>query len=959
MTSGPIKTPHSGDDAARERYAKASALFDAAVELPTGARAAYIDGHAGADAALSAQVHALLTAHERMGGFLEVSVAPDARMLRAQTAIGDTYVLIARIASGGMASIYKADDAKHARQVAIKVFAAATDGHDTGIATAQRFLDEIRVTAALQHVNVMPLFDSGAADGLLYFVMPFVDGETLRARLQRTGPLSVQETVEIARGVADGLDHAHRAGIVHRDLKPENILLRDGQPLICDFGIALGTASLGGARQTLAGAVVGTPQYMSPEQAAGAEQLDARTDIYSLGAIVYEALVGDPPHVASTTQGILAKVRSETPTAVHLLRPTVSLAVSDVIAKALAKQPADRYPTARAFRDALAAAAAQPVGESRRASWTPSRGLVVGAAALVALAVIAFAMRPRATESAVATRFVLAPFADAAIGRSPVLTPDGSTIVYAGAAATSRAVFVRRVSELEAHALRGTHGALATFISPNGTQVAFTTSDDRLMRIGIDGSNLTDIVGVFRYSDATWLNDSALVYDSYGEQGLTLAPAFGGATRPLTKLDVRRHDSVHQMPFALGDGRSVVFLALRGRSGPGAQLGELSLARLRSDGTIRGDYTPLGIQSRRAVGFVDGWLLFLRGDGKAVMAVRLDVERGIVSGEPQLVLEQEGGGIQSATLARNGTLLYSRRVQPNNAPVLVDTSGVASPILAGLSGAFMSPRVSRDGRRVVVQRATAEGNDAWLYDLQTGSQSRLTTSGGAIGPAWNGAGTGVVYFSTRDGRDALWFEPADGSAPARRLVESPGAFAASPTTADSVLLFQRRVNGAWSIWRAPAEPTAPAIPVVQGAQDAFMPDVSADGHWLAYAASESGRYEVFLKPFPGSGAAVQVSLGGGTEPAWSPDGRTIFYRADRRMMAADLTAGVPRTVIRRRMLFADTFDGDMPMPHRNYDVMPDGRRFVMIAPNDDRAPETIVVLNWLNELRAKVAQSGR
>ncbi|MBC7842806.1 MAG: serine/threonine protein kinase, partial [Gemmatimonadaceae bacterium] len=282
--------PMDDESRARERYARATALVDDALELPAAERDAHVVSHVGDDAVLLAEVRSLLRAHASLGGFLEASLLPDALIARVQESIGDRYRIVSRIASGGMATVYRADDVRHGRSVAIKVLSIASDAVAGEVASAQRFLDEIRVTAALQHPNIMPLFDSGAAAGLMYFVMPFVEGESLRARLQRSGPLGLDDVIAVTRGVADGLEYAHGVGVVHRDLKPDNILLRDGEPLICDFGIALATASLDDARRTQVGTIIGTPQYMSPEQAAGADRVDGRTDLYSLGAICYEML---------------------------------------------------------------------------------------------------------------------------------------------------------------------------------------------------------------------------------------------------------------------------------------------------------------------------------------------------------------------------------------------------------------------------------------------------------------------------------------------------------------------------------------------------------------------------------------------------------------------------------------------------------------------------------------------
>ena len=953
---------------ARDRHARASALFDDALELSPDARDAMLAAAATHDATLVNDVRSLLAAHERLDGFLEQPAADDALLRQLRAALGDRYLLGDRIAQGGMAAVYRADDLRHGRIVAIKVLAVpiTAAGRSDGV-MQQRFLDEIRVTARLQHANVMPLFDSGAAAGQLYYVMPFVDGETLRAYMRRSGPLPVEEALQLTRGIGAALEHAHAAGIVHRDLKPENILLRDGQPLVCDFGIALATHALDLTRLTQPGVVIGTPQYMSPEQASGAPVIDARTDVYALGVILYEMLVGDPPHVASSWQGVLAKVLAERPTSVQLLRDTVPAWLSQAIDRALSKLPADRYASVSGFIAALDAApdVAQQASHDTAAaepmrSAAPRRRMAfVLAVLVVAVGAVALLRRGSATapqEPPGTARFVVTPIADAAVGRAPTITPDGSALVYAGSAASGRRIFVRRIDRLDATPLPGTGGALSTWVSPNGRRVAFTTVDDKISVVDIDGGNRRNLAGVFRYGDATWVNDSVLAFFGFGDPGLSWVKASGGATHPLTERDSLRRDVVHLLPMALGDGRSMVFLVTRGHVGPGLQAGELSLVRLDVRASTAARYTPLGVEASQPFAFVDGWLLYVAPDARRLMAVQLDVDAGVLRGEPITVLEQDGGGIERVQLARNGTLVYSRRVLPRNTPVLVDTNGIATPIIAGLSGGFMNPRVSPDGRRIVVQRESAPGSDAWVHDIVTGTQTRLTRSGAVLGPAWTPDGAHVVYVSASDGQNALWTMAANGSGAATRIVAASGAFAAAPTRRGDVLLFQRRTGGVWSIWQAPTTAGMAPTPIVGGSFDAFMPSLSPDGRWLAYASNESGRYEVYARAFPGPGVATQVSTDGGTEPLWAPDGRRIFFRSDRRMQAASITLGVTPVITQRRVLFVDLFDGDMPMPHRNYDIMPDGRRFVMIAAADDMAPETIVVLDWLTELRTRLAR---
>ena len=302
------------------------------------------------------------------------------------TALADRYAVGAELGRGGMATVYVAEDLRHQRRVAIKVL----DPELAAVLGGERFLAEIRVMAGLQHPNLLPLFDSGEAGGLLYYVMPLVDGPTLRTELQRQRQLPVDDAIRIARAIAGALDYAHRQGVVHRDLKPENILLQDGQPLVADFGISLAVATAAGSRLTGTGVSLGTPQYMSPEQAVGDHAVDGRSDIYSLACVLYELLVGDPPFTASTMQAIVAKVVSEPPTSVRTVRPSVPVHVDRALARALAKLPADRFATAREFADALDAPTAPNATEPtpREPPRRRERVWVAVGAAVLALAVL-------------------------------------------------------------------------------------------------------------------------------------------------------------------------------------------------------------------------------------------------------------------------------------------------------------------------------------------------------------------------------------------------------------------------------------------------------------------------------------------------------------------------------------------------------------------------------------------
>ena len=404
-----------------------------------------------------------------------------------RTALADRYRIERELGQGGMATVYLAHDLRHERSVALKVLRREL----AAVIGATRFLAEIRTTANLQHPHILPLFDSGEVDGTAFYVMPYVEGETLRARLERDGQLPVPEALRITTEMAAALDYAHRHGIIHRDIKPENILLQEGTATLADFGIALAVNQAGGNRLTETGLSLGTPQYMSPEQATGDRQLDARTDIYSLGAVLYEMLAGEAPHSGPTAQAVIAKLLTERPTRLRTVRDTVPESVESAVMRALAKAPVDRFRSAGEFAAALGLTSSPPAGQRRPKPW-----LVVAVTAVAAFIVaVGYSLwRSPPPVSSIGRSEQLT--ADAGLEIQPAISPDGKLVAYAAGNATRMRIFIRPV---------GGGGGRTIPVSDDSTAVE---------------------------TQPQWSGDgSKLLFLARG--GVSVAPALGGSSRPV------------------------------------------------------------------------------------------------------------------------------------------------------------------------------------------------------------------------------------------------------------------------------------------------------------------------------------------------------------------------------------------------------------------------------------------
>jgi len=878
---------------------------------------------------------------------------------RLSAALIGRYEIDREIGSGGMATVYLARDVRHDRRVALKVLRPEL----AAVIGGERFLQEIKVTANLQHPHILPLHDSGQVDGTVFYVMPFVGGESLRARLDHEKQLSIDAAVRVTTEVASALDYAHRHGVIHRDIKPENILLHDGTAMVADFGIALAVSTAGGSRMTETGLSLGTPQYMSPEQATGERDITARTDIYALGCVLYAMLLGEPPFTGPTAQAIIARLMTEEPRLPSLQRKTIPPHVERALLTALAKLPADRFESAAQFAEALqdtrfgATARGTPISEivpRPTASRWRARLLVValgfGAGVVVGAGAWAW-LAPRGGGPA-PVRFELtlppsAPLLEG-VGSLVLLSPDGRTLVYRAQAPGTSVLYRRDADRLAPKPIAGSEGAVLPLLSPDGKWVAFFAGN-QLKKVPIDGGPPAPVATVMMPWGASWGPNNIIVLGAYpGVDGLSRVAAAGGSPSPFTKPDSAKGELSQRWPRVLADGKTVLYTSW---GSGGLQTARIGIASLET-----GESTILDAAGSSPFGIYAGYLVYARADG-ALMAAPVDLRRR-TSGEAVTVADSAtigNNGVSKAAISESGTLAYLSGSSTSRL-VLVGTNGAVRPLLQE-PRAYDSPRFSPDGGRIAVSIFTRPP-DVWVYEVGAGTLARFTSEAANMRPEWTPDGKRIVFVSSRSGEDGIWWRPVDGTAPPEKVFESRDQAQEVVVAPDGRVLVYRlnEIGGSYGVvFQSLADMSTPKSFVSSGAGQELMPSLSPDGRWLAHVSDETGASEVYVRPFPGPGARYLISASGGTEPHWAPDGRHLFYRRGRQMIMARVTTGPTISVTGRDVLFEGNYLAGTS--HQNYDVTPDGKGFLMLQP--DAEVEVVVVLNWLTELRARVrAASG-
>ncbi|MEO7085482.1 MAG: protein kinase [Gemmatimonadaceae bacterium] len=863
-------------------------------------------------------------------------------------ALEGRYTIEREIGRGGMATVYLAHDVKHDRQVALKVL----DPELGAVLGVERFLSEIRVTARLQHPNLLPLFDSGEANGLLFYVMPFVEGETLRAKLDREKQLPVDEAVRMTVAIANALDYAHGHGVIHRDLKPENILIQHGQPVVADFGIALAVSRAGGARVTQTGLSLGTPMYMSPEQATGDRVIDGRTDIYSLGAVAYEMLAGEPPHTGTSAQAIISKLMTEEPRNLTAVRRTVPDRVDFAIHRALEKLPADRWPTGKAFADALTGTGPPSAAgvRSRNAAVAASRTpwIVAVVAVVVAAAALITAVVRRPSEApGVTLRFdLVVPDTERSLTVPGIpfdVSADDRQIVYVGQAGAGQRLYTYDLQTGVTKPIIGSEGGFQPVFSPDGKSIVFVNGDN-LVRVQTDGGSQTRVIGLDKQSDAgmSWVDPDTIIASLGGQ--LVAIPTNGGPTVTLSRPDVAHHEKMQWGPHDVL-GRFIAYVAVSPEGVAAHRLGILDrktkVAMLTSNLAVT------------VLGAIDDRVLWITASGM-VMGARIDHSTGAL-GQPRPIpvdnVNVGPSGAGKAVLSRGGSLLY-RRGRTVNDLVIVDARGAATP-LGAEALAYRHPRWSPDGSKVAAVVVTSDGEDVVIIDTRTKAMSKLTSGTGINDAvAWTPDGKRVAYRAESDGGSIKWVAVDGTDRPSTLLPASRSAVGVEFSQDMKWLLY--RTTTATSIRRdllylpANGEGEARVIEAGGGGIYRLAPDLSPDDHWVAYTSDESGRNEIYVRPFPGPGARVQISAGGGDEAKWSRDGKSLYYRAGRDLYEATLGFAGGVTVAARQLRFTSSYVTDQTM--RDYDLSPDGKSFLMLR-NADTQVETTVVYGWANEVR--------
>jgi serine/threonine-protein kinase len=919
--------------------------------------------------------------------------------------IGETlghYTILEKLGAGGMGEVYRASDSKLGRDVAIKVIPALLAANEEILA---RFEREARALAAVDHPNIAAIYSfesARAADGdeddfrsIRFLVMQLVEGETLDAVLSR-GPISIRDALGMAKQIADALESAHGRGIIHRDLKPGNVKVdREGRVRVLDFGLAKfieAAETAEGSQEhgrtpshtqssptmklsqltptsnvdvTREGALLGTAAYMSPEQARG-KQADERSDIWAFGCVLYEMLTGKRPFGGATLSDCIAQIIEREPD-LQKLPSSVPQSIRTLIRLCLTKDPKRRLHDMSDVRlwlerwTEIEPAEKRPVSIGRQvAPWVLA---VVG----VAAAIWAFmGQSPEAGMQGV-TRFRLQT-QKLALGPHPcssivALSPDGRTMAYVAGEGTKGQIYLRRLDSPEATPVAGAEMARLPFFSPDGRWLGYEV-DDKLMRVPVEGGKAWPICDVTWAHGASWGRDGTIVVGT--EEGIGIVPADGGELELIVEPAGDLGYRWMVWPEVLPDGRTVLYTIGDGTGGS-VGIGMVDLESRETRNLLDEGGNPRYLASGHIAYPVDG----------SLMVVPFDLKKGELTGKPTVALDGILMGFPwdppfaHYAVSTNGTLVYAAgpMIAVGNQLLQVSRDGSEVPVGEPARRIF-GPRFSPDGRQIAMNATVGDVvAHLWIYDLERETFTHRTANRQVWWPQWTLDGEDLVFTSPIDestGQYRLFRMPADGAAEPERIDRLEYGVQATGFSPDGRTLLVHRSEQPGTGWDVIAldlaDPEREARPLLATSSDEQLAVLSPDGRWLAYASNESGHTEIYVRSYPDLATKWQVSTGGGSEPAWSPDGSELFYRDEEglRLLAVDVALnpefrpGKPVVVLEGAYVATVGFG-------RNYDIAPDGKSFLMVR-QDLGGTENAslqVVLNWDEEVTALLANESR
>jgi eukaryotic-like serine/threonine-protein kinase len=888
------------------------------------------------------------------------------------------YEIQSPLGAGGMGEVYRAKDTRLDRTVAVKILPSHLSESPEA---RQRFEREARTISSLNHPHICTLHDVGSQDGTSYLVMEYVQGETLDARLQK-GPLPLKQALECGVQICDALEKAHRAGIVHRDLKPGNIMLTASGAKLLDFGLAKPVLTLGApvsndkknltpstptmnlsllsatpAALTQQGTIVGTFQYMAPETLQG-KDADARSDIFSFGCVLYEMITGRRAFEGKSQLSVMTAILEKDPEPLAALQPTSPPALDYAVQTCLEKNPDNRFQTAHDVKLQLAwiaksgsqmGAPAVVAGKRKASTVWPAAVAVLG---LVAIALGAAFWSARQPGQVV--RGTLLPpegthFALLNRNGPPALSPDGRRMAFVASRDGKTSLWIRSLDKLEATELQGTEGAYLPFWSPDGNAIGFF-ANGKMLRLDVNGGAPVVICDSPNARGGAWGSPGVIVFAPNSFSPIMRVSVEGGTPVRLT-APLKGGGESDRWPVLLPDSKH--FLYMHTPTGDADDRNEVRF------GSVDGKTDRVLLRGRYSTPrYGAGWLLV--GRNGTLVAQKFDPVSGTLSGEPT----QVASGVESDDLvdssvfgvAESKVLVY----QPGSGiggerQVWMDSAGKIVGQASGPS-IYGESRLSPDGKKLAVP-ILKPAMDIWVVDLAQGTRSRLSFGGKSVdNAAWSADGRTIYFsYSPDNGPMQIYQRPADGSRPQQAVIATQTDAVTSDVSSDGKwLLYEegtRDEPGNSSLKALPLAGGGKPIPVLdrvdRQSNARLMPGSNA---WLAYQSSESGNSEVYLTHFPSGGAKYQVSVEGGTQPVWSPDGKRLHYLdARQRLIVVDVQAGKDSVNVgAARILFQTgvraSFVGG------GYDVARDGRLLMTVSVTESPAPLTFV-LNWDTELK--------